>query len=269
MILGGGFTGSAVGRLVCQLGGRAVATTRSGQRAEELEAGGVRPLVLSALSAQALAPHVSDETRVVVTFPPDGATDRAIAPAIARARSVVYVSSTGVYGGARGHVNEDTPVDATAPRARARLEAEQVWRDLGGIVVRAPAIYGPGRGMHRRLLSGDLRIAGDGSNAISRVHVDDLATALWAALQAPQRGALYVIGDDAPVPQIEVIRWLAERLGVPLPPSAPLVSLDETLRHDRRVDNARIRRALALELRYPTYREGFSHCLEREGIVAR
>src|SRR5262249_40147588 len=94
---------------------------------------------------------------VLVAFAPDGRTDAALAPALARAR-VVYVSTTGVYGRARGHVDETTAVDPSEPRAADRLAAERAYRDLGATVLRAAGIYGPWRGLHRRLLGGDFKI---------------------------------------------------------------------------------------------------------------
>ncbi len=265
LILGGGFTGVAVARLGISAGLEVLATTRSEARAEALRAIGVTPLLASALDARGIGPSVDPSTRLLVTFPPDGETDRAIAPAASRARAIVYVSSTGVYGEARGRVDEDTPLDLRAPRAAARFFAEQTWRDAGGAVVRAPAIYGPGRGLHLRLARGEVRLAADMGNAISRVHVEDLATALFALLQRDDaRGATYVTGDDAPAPHAEVIGWLCETMRLPAPPPASEREIDETLRHDRRVDPSRIRALLHLTPAYPSYREGFAQCLRAD-----
>jgi nucleoside-diphosphate-sugar epimerase len=264
VILGCGFVGLEVARLALGEGSRVIGTTRGASRADlgarfEMRAAPelTRPIVESL---------VPEGARVLVAFAPDGVTDRAIAPALGRAR-VVYVSTTGVYGRARGHVDETTAVDPSEPRAADRLAAESVYRDGGATVLRAAGIYGPWRGLHRRLLSGDFKIPGSGSNVVSRVHVTDLATWILALLGPAgdsHRGEAFVAADDAPVPQIEVIRWLCERLALPLPPQAPIAEVAPTLRHDRSVDNARIKRALGSSLVYPTYREGFEACLAAE-----
>jgi len=262
VIVGGGFTGTAVARRALAAGLEVVATTRSEARAVSLRARGVTPLVSAAIDAGALAAHVDPSTYVLVALPPDGATDRAIAPSLACAAALAYVSSTAVYGGASGRVDESTAVDPGAPRAAPRLDAERTWRDAGASVVRAPGIYGPGRGMHLRLARGEQRLAGEGTNAISRVHVDDLAASLFALLAThPRPGALYVMGDLEPAPHVEVVQWLCAAMAIPMPPRAPASEIDETLRHDRRVDAARIRAALGFTPVYPTYREGFAHCL--------
>ncbi|WP_437591963.1 NAD-dependent epimerase/dehydratase family protein [Sorangium sp. So ce1000] len=268
VILGCGFTGAVVASLRRASGGRVVATTRSSERAAELAQAGIEVSVLPALTAEAVDRLVTDGADVLVAFPPDGATDAAIAPSLRRARAIAYVSSTAVYGDATGRIDEATPTSADGPRAAARLAAEDVYRARGAVVLRAAGIYGPGRGLHQRLLRGDFRMAGEGDrqgrNVVSRIHVEDLARLALAALDRAAPGVAFVVADDAPVPQIEVVRWLCARLGLALPAGAPRDDLHETLRHDRAVDNAKIKRALGMRLLYPSYREGFEACLAVE-----
>ena len=271
VILGCGFAGLEVARLGLEAGfgdgADVIGTTRTAGPADGV-LGRIDRRVVPVLTREVVEALVPPGARVVVGFPPDGETDRAIAPALASAR-VVYVSTTGVYGSARGRVDEGTDVDPSEPRAAARLEAERAYREYGATVLRAAGIYGPGRGLHRRLLAGGFRIPGDGTNVVSRIHVTDLAKLALAVLATEgdaHRGAVFVVADDAPVPQIEAIRWLCDRLRLPLPPSAPIEEVAETLRHDRAVDNRKIKRALSLSLDFPTYREGFEACLSAEGI---
>ena len=261
VVLGCGFTGVEAARLALADGRTILASTRSAGRARELAALGIEARVIPHLDAEAVADLVPAGAEVLVTFPPDGATDAAIAPALGAARAVVYISSTAVYGEASGSIDEGVAVDPAAPRALARLAAEEAYRARGGSILRAAAIYGPGRGLHVRLARGEHRIAGDGLAVVSRIHVTDLARLALAALDRGAPGSIFNAADATPVPQIEVITWLAARLGVPVPPSVPAESLHETLRHDRAVDGALGRRSLGLELLYPSYREGFEDCL--------
>jgi nucleoside-diphosphate-sugar epimerase len=266
VVVGGGFTGIAVARHIHAREphaghSRVIATTRSAARVAALRDAGVVPLVAATLTPDLLAAHVDDATAVVITMPPDGRTDRAVAPLLARAAVVAYVSSTGVYGDASGRVNEETSVSNASARSRARLDAEHIWRDAGATIVRAPAIYGPGRGLHLRLARGEVRLAGDGQNAISRIHVDDLAQAIGAILVRHVRGGLFVVGDNEPAPHVDVVRFLCDALGLALPPFSPGTEADETLRYDRRVDPSRSAHELGFAPRYPTYREGYSHCI--------
>lgn len=261
VVLGCGFTGMEAARLALAAGRRVLASTRSAAHAAELAALGIEARVLPHLDAAATSALVPAGADVLITFPPDGVTDAQIAPALGAARALVYISSTAVYGEAAGAIDERVPVDPSAPRAAARLAAEEAYRAQGAVILRAAAIYGPGRGLHIRLARGEHRIAGDGLAVVSRIHVTDLARLALAALDRGARGAIFNAADAAPVPQIEVITWLAARLGVPVPPSAPPATLHETLRHDRAVDGSLARRTLGVDLAYPSYLEGFASCL--------
>ncbi|MFP2912550.1 NAD-dependent epimerase/dehydratase family protein [Pyxidicoccus sp. 3LFB2] len=176
----------------------------------------------------------------------------------------MYLSSTGVYGGARGHVDEDTPVEPASPSARARIEAESRYLSLGAVVLRIAGIYGPERSTLARLLAGAVRLPEEGGGRISRIHVDDLVEAIRVALQWGEPGAFYCVADDRPAPQAETVAWLCAQLGMPLPPRVPLDSLHESLRGDRAVSNARLK-TLGWRPRYPDYMAGFTALLEAEG----
>ncbi len=264
VILGCGFAGTAAAKLALAAGTPVVATTRREDGAAKLRALGIDARALPTLGPSTVDSLVPAGAYVLVGLPPDGVTDAAIAPALGRAGAVVYVSSTGVYGSARGRVDENTPLDLTAPEARARAAAEDVYRAAGAVVLRAAGIYGPLRGLHRRLLRGELRMPEDGARVVSRIHVDDLAALCLAALDRGPRGATFVVADDAPVPQSEVIAWLCARLAVPLPPPALPGEALPPERQGRAVINARVKSALGVTLHHPTYREGYAACLAAE-----
>lgn len=267
VVLGCGFTGTALARRRLASGEVVRATVRHEEHAITLRALGIDARALPLLTREAVEALVAPGDEVAVCFPPDGVTDRAVAPAVGRARAVVYVSTTGVYGDRTGRVDEETPVEGSGEKARARLDAEAAWRAQGATVLRAAGIYGPWRGLHRRVLSGTYRLPGDGARVVSRVHVDDLAALLDACLARALRGETFVVADDTPVPQAEVVRWLCARTGAPMPPRAPLDEVSETLRHDRAVVNARVKAATGVTLAYPGYREGFAQCLAAEGFA--
>lgn len=233
--------GRAAARRAREGGERVVALVRSEASAAALRAEGFEVVA-----------EVPAEGDVLVCFPPDGKTDAALAPRL-QGRALVYVSTTSVYGG--GVVDDATPVlPAPSPRVRARLDAEEAWRAAGATVLRCPGIYGPDRGLHRRVIRGEHRLPGDGSAFLSRIHVDDLASLLLAARRVP--GETFVVGDREPASQAEVCAWIARTYDVPMPPSVPIEEVHETLRGDRRVDGSRALARLGVTLRYPTYREG-------------
>jgi nucleoside-diphosphate-sugar epimerase len=274
LILGCGYVGLALAARV--RGTLQVLGTTRGGRDGELRAAGITPisLALAAPSGRGvddedslldlLAPHVDAQTALVVTFPPDGATDIAVAPLARRAGATVYLSSTGVYGERHGVIDDRSEPRPDSPRTTLRLRAEELWRAAGATSLRVAAIYGPGRGMHVRVREGSARVAGDGRQYICRIHVDDLVTAIWRSVEQKLGPEAYVIADDEPAPQGDVVRYLAELLGVPVPPAQPLEAVSETLRHDRRIDASRFKSHAGVTWQYPTYRAGFSACLAAE-----
>jgi nucleoside-diphosphate-sugar epimerase len=256
ILLGCGYTLTRLALEEAHQGRRVLAVTGNAERRAELERAGVQLLPLEeALSA-------SEGAHVVISIPPEAGLDAMLAESLGRAMParLVYLCSTGVYGASRGVVDEDTPVDPSTPSAKGRLQAESTYRPLGGISLRIAGIYGPGRGLHERLLAGTLRLPESGGGRISRVHVNDLVQAIQVALERGEPGACYCVADDRPSTQLETAIWLCEQLRLPLPPMVPLASLHETLRGDRAVQNARLK-ALGWQPRYPDYKAGFSALL--------
>jgi nucleoside-diphosphate-sugar epimerase len=93
----------------------------------------------------------------------------------------------------------------------------------------------------------------------NRIHRDDLAGVLeWLMDHAVEVDRL-LVSDDDPAPYSEVVRYLAQELGV----SAPKV--DETAPPRQRGGNKRCSnrrlRELGIPLVYPSFREGYAPTL--------
>ena len=180
-------------------------------------------------------------------------------------RRALLVSSTAVCGDADGgEVTEDTPPDPSTPTAQILLEAEEVFHEQfpHGTVLRLSGIYGPGR---TRLI--DKVRSGDGAAGAAwtnRIHRDDAAAAAVHLLTMDaQPLTLYLGTDDEPVPELEVLEFLAQELGVPRPEDVP--EADAPRRGSKRLSNRRLRES-GVELRHPTYREGYRAVLAGEGV---
>lgn len=255
VVFGAGFTGRQVCRAARARGLTTLGVVRSESSAAALRQDGIEARTEDAVL---VAEHaVGEATHAVITFPPDGVTDAALAPHLARARAISYLSTTGVYEDLEGIIDDTTPLPAVAsPKYALVRAAESAYRGMGAAVLRSPGIYGAERGVHVRLLRGDFKLSGDGSRYGSRIHVEDLAELLLASAQTP--GETFVVGDLEPCRQIEMVSWLCGRLGLPLPASAPLEAVHETLRRSRRVDASRALARLGVHLKYPSYRQGFA-----------
>ena len=104
-----------------------------------------------------------------------------------------------------------------------------------------------------------------GQRFINMIHRDDLALSLMAVLARGKPLQIYNINDDEPVTQLEFFKWLAGRLGSEMPPEAR--PEEETKRKrgvtNKRVSNERLRTELGVELKYPTFREGYEDEIRR------
>jgi nucleoside-diphosphate-sugar epimerase len=177
-----------------------------------------------------------------------------------------YLSSTGVYGDTQGAwVDESAPTGIGRRNLRARCDAE--WLACDARVFRLPGIYGPGRSAFDRLAEGKGHRIDLPGQVFSRVHVDDIATGVWAAIKRNAPPGAYNLADDLPCSQNTVIEHACRLSGLPLPPLQTLeeANLSPMARgfyaENRRVANGKAKRVLGWSPMYPTYREGLASLL--------
>ena len=214
-------------------------------------------------------------THLLVSIPPDLEGDvvlrhyREDIVALPDLAWVGYLSTVGVYGDCKGAwVDEDAPTRPISERSLRRVQAEQAWLDFGKEtgrrveVFRLSGIYGPGRSVVDNLRVGTARRIVKPGQVFNRIHVDDIARVLAAAIDKETAHRVYNVSDDEPAPPEDVVAYAAELLGMPIPPAvtfeeAGLSGMAASFwAETKRVKNERIRRDLGVDLLYPTYREG-------------
>jgi nucleoside-diphosphate-sugar epimerase len=130
-------------------------------------------------------------------------------------------------------------------------------------VLRLAGIYGPGQNAFTRLLAGRAHRVAKPGHVFNRVHVADIAQAIDAAV-AQRADGVFNVTDDEPAAYSDQVLLAAKLLGIEPPPE---LSMDEARRIMTpfalsfysgcvRVRNDKLKRALGVTLRYPTYREG-------------
>ncbi|MHB0785771.1 SDR family oxidoreductase [Bradyrhizobium sp. 5.13L] len=215
------------------------------------------------------AQQVRDADVLLVSIPPGNAGDPALAAfgdGLANGRrKVVYLSTIGVYGDhAGGWVDESTPPQATLERTRMRVAAEQAWTDVthgDAAILRLAGIYGPGRNALATLRAGSARRIVKPGQVFNRIHVDDIASAIMAALHCPH-GGTWNVCDDEPAPPQDVIAYAAKLMGVAPPPEEAFATAEMSAMarsfyaSSARISNAKVKRELGVSLAYPSYRHG-------------
>lgn len=277
-IFGLGYSGLEIAKLAKAGGWQVAGTVTTADKAAQLREAGIDAHAFDG-SAPLTAPSLAAATHVLCTIAPGTTGDPALgtsADRLGRAKWLGYLSTTGVYGDrAGGWVDEDDVPQPTQARSIARLATERAWQALGqksGAAVdvfRLPGIYGPGRSAVDQVKAGTARRIDKPGQVFSRIHIEDIAGTVVAALNRPPRrnahlGAIYNVVDDLAASSADLIAFACELLGKPVPPLVPWSEIEPTMSamarsfysENRRVRNDRLKRELGVVLRYPTYREG-------------
>ena len=194
-------------------------------------------------------------------------------------RWIGYLSTVGVYGDTGGAwVDEDSPPQPGQDRTKRRLAAEHAWLDFGAAtgrtvqIFRIAGIYGPGRNLLLNLRDGSAQRIVKPGQVFNRIHVADIAQALAAGMARGKPGRVYNVTDDEPAAPDQVVVFAAGLLGMAPPPAIPFEQAGLSpmaasfYAGNRRVRNERLRRELAVDLIYPTYREGLTALAAEPGL---
>ncbi len=175
-----------------------------------------------------------------------------------------HASMNGIRKGGWVKTEED-PLEVLEG-TKAINHLEDVVVRAGGAVLRYGGFYGPGANddqvklVRKRLVP----LVGGGTGYVSWVHVDDAASATVLAVEQKAMGVFNIV-DDEPAPVSEWLPYLAECLGAKPPRRVPawLVRLLAgemavgMMTEGRGFSNAKAKRELGWELRYPSWRQGF------------
>jgi len=284
-------------RLVPQLvarGHEVTATTTSAAKVGLLDRLGAEAVVMDGLDAQAVGeavarsrPDVIVHQMTAISGKPDirhfdrwfattnrlrtEGTDHLLAAAEASGVRHVVAQSYAGWNGIRtgGWVKtEEDPLDptSTGKGAEAIRHLEDVVLGVGGAVLRYGALYGPGATDDQVELvrKRQYPVIGTGGGYSSWVHLDDAASATVLALEQKATGVFNIV-DDEPAPASEWLPYLAKCAGakppmrIPTWLARPLAGRTAVamMTEGRGFSNAKAKRELGWQLRYPSWRQGF------------
>lgn len=201
-------------------------------------------------------------------------TDHLLAAAEAAGVSNVVAQSFGAFNGIRegGWVKtEEDPLDAYEGTTQnvvseALRHLEDAVLKVDGAVLRYGSFYGPGATEDQIELVRKRKfpLVGRGTGYISWVHVDDAASATVLAVEQEAKGVFNIV-DDEPARSAEWLPYLAKVTGGKPPMRVPkwlarLLAGEMAvimMTEGRGFSNAKAKRDLGWQLRYPSWRQGF------------
>jgi nucleoside-diphosphate-sugar epimerase len=183
---------------------------------------------------------------------------------------------TGDAGGAQLEEGSSLPVETAY--GRSKQEGERLVRESGldSVIIRPSHVYGPGGWYEEEFVKrlgqpGRFAVIGPGRNWWDVVRLEDVAGAFGDAAERAPSGALYHVVDDEPILYYDFVALTAEALGVGRPRRVPawlarVVAGADPVRavvRSARSSNARIKRELGWQPRFPSAREGVPDAVAR------
>jgi nucleoside-diphosphate-sugar epimerase len=286
LIFGFGYTAHFLAKKVREIDIQVTATTRNNDVfADNRELG----CELIHFSQQSIEQALATASHILISTPPT--QDRGdpvlvsfgnlLKKHIKTIRWIGYLSSTSVYGDHQGNwVDESCKPIALGGQGQLRLAAEQEWISFAEAhqvpltIFRLAGIYGPQRNVLARLIAGKNDTIVKDGQFFSRIHVDDIVSAIVAVIQHPKPGvSIYNVADDEPAPSHVVDEYAASLLQLAplqrIPYDMAILSpmAQEFYSHNKKVLNAKLKNEFHIQLSYPTYKEGLAHLLQNEGYL--
>lgn len=282
LIIGCGYLGQRVARLLLIQGNEVFALTRSSETATRFEADGLRPLVGDVMQADSLRfPQVDavlwavgydrrcehSKRDVYVTGLQNAIAALGKSQASELTARITYVSSTAVYGqDAATWVDESSVTQPRSEGGKICLEAENILQTAcpSANIVRLAGIYGP-----QRLLRGVAAmknsepIAGNPDAYLNLIHVEDAARLVLAVSEVLESDNRIWLGADGhPPTRRDFYSELSRQLAAPEPVFDPgLPSRHGSGGLNKRCRSERLDEFSDFAFAYPSYREGLRHAI--------
>ncbi len=185
-----------------------------------------------------------------------------------------YANWNGIREGGWVKTEEDPLDPETGTRARTSMDAlrhvEDVVLGAGGAVLRYGGFYGPGAidDQVELIRKRQFPLVGQANGYASWIHLEDAAAATVLAVEQKVQGVFNIV-DDEPAPANEWLPYLAEAAGAKPPRRVPVwlarllagEVVVTMMTEGRGFSNAKAKRELGWEPRYPSWRQGFQQAL--------
>ena len=270
-IFGMGFSASAVAQKAKAQFDEICGTSRSEEKTTELKKNGYEAAVFEGSATEELGIQLKETTHLLVSIAPGEADPvlSAYPDLLERAPNlqwIGYLSTVGVYGDHQGAwVDETSELRPASQRSKQRVTAEAEWQKMtekAGIplaIFRLSGIYGPGRNWFINIEKGRSRRLVKPGQVFNRIHREDIATAVCAAMKG-NIGGVFNITDNEPAPPQDVVTLAHELMEKEPPPEIDFETADISpmarsfYGENKRVSNAKSKEVLGFDYAWPDYR---------------
>ena len=268
--LGYGYLTEFVFKRICSLGVKGIGVTSKSINNNELTN-------ITIVSRDRIKEALAYSTHLLITAPPDEKgcfifnkfSDQILASNI---KSLIYISSTGVYGDHNGNwVDENSVLKTKSQFDKIRVKSEKQWQKfckknyLNLNIVRISGIYGPQRIV--KFKKRKLDIVVKKNHFFSRIHVLDAARLVSKIILHNYKNETWNLADDFPSSR-EV--FLLEAIKVKNIKNFAFISFDEykeTLSdrakkfwtNNKRVSNLKVKKYFEYRFIFPNYRDGIKN----------
>ena len=223
--------------------------------------------------------HLSDSSFILNSIPPKSEGDlilKHLSKTIIKFSQNIkwygYFSSTSVYGNHSGKwVDENSNLNPTNLRGKLRKKSEIQHLELYKLynipihIFRLPGIYGPERSIFERLQLGQkIQIVKKG-HFFSRIHVEDIANAVFQSMRKITPGEIFNICDDMPSQSDEIVKYAAKLMNIKNVKSVNFndSKLNEKTKSfyldNKKVKNDKIKKILNWTPKFRTYKLGLDN----------
>ena len=271
--LGYGYLTQFVFKRICSLGIKGIGVT-----SKKINNNEFRNIIF--VSRNEIKEVLAYSTHLLITAPPEDKvcpifknySDHILASNI---RSIIYISSTGVYGNHKGAlVNENSVLNAKSNFDKVRVKSEKLWKifckknNLNLNIVRISGIYGPQRITKFNRKKMDVIIKKN--HYFSRIHVLDAARLITKIILENLNNEIWNLADDCPSSRELFLLEIIEIKNIKNFTRIQFEEYKETLSdkakkfwlNNKRVSNSKVKKYFEYRFIFPNYRSGIKNLKE-------
>ena len=271
--LGYGYLSQFVFKRICSLGIKGIGVTSKNINNNEFSN-------ITFVSRDKIKEVLAYSTHLLITAPPDDKgcplfnkfSSQILTSNI---KSLIYISSTGVYGNHNGGwVDENSVLNAKSQFDKVRVKSEKQWKkfckknNINLNIVRISGIYGPQRIL--KLNEKKLDVIIKRNHYFSRIHVLDAARLISKIILQNYNNEIWNLADDFPSSRelflLEAIKIknIKNFSTVPFKEYEPTLSerAKKFWHNNKRVSNFKVKKYFEYRFIFPNYRYGIKNLKE-------